>query len=293
MHQPFSRLRRSVLYIPAGNEKALRKSASLSCDVVIFDLEDSVAPEQKAKARERLAEFLASPDRPKHETVIRINALSTEWGTEDLLAASALRPEAILLPKVDGPREILDAGAALNEMDAPRSIRLWAMIETAQGMLNAGPVAELGRDPTARLSCLVAGTNDLAKETRVSDRANLKPWLMQMVLAARAGNLTVLDGVFNDFRDLDAFARECKEARAMGFDGKTLIHPSQIRPANAAFAPKAEEIREAETIVKAFAKPENRLAGVISVNGRMVERLHLEQAAALLENARHIREREE
>ncbi|WP_028033697.1 CoA ester lyase [Chelativorans sp. J32] len=293
MHEPLPRLRRSVLYVPASNEKALKKSAVLACDAVVFDLEDAVGPEEKAEARERLRGFLAGPDRPGCEAVIRINPLSSEWGTEDLLAARACRPDAILLPKVDGPRDILDAVAALDETDAPRSIRIWAMVETARAVLNIGAIAELGRDPAARLSCLVAGTNDIAKETRVSERAYLRPWLMQIVLAARAGNLTALDGVSNDFRDMEAFARECTEGRAMGFDGKTVIHPAQIEPANETFSPTAEEIADAEAVVGEFAKPENRFRGVVSIKGRMVERLHLEQSEALLKKARTIRKRGE
>jgi len=293
MHEPLPRLRRSVLYVPASNEKALRKSAALACDAVIFDLEDAVGPEEKEEARERLRSLFAGPDRPGCETVIRVNALSSEWGTEDLLAARACRPDAILVPKIDGPRDILDVDAVLDETDAPRSIRLWAMVETARAVLNIGAIAELGRDPAARVSCLVAGTNDIAKETRVAERSYLRPWLMQVVLAARAGNLTVLDGVSNDFRDLEAFALECAEGRAMGFDGKTLIHPAQIAPANAAFSPTPAEIAEAEAIVVEFAKPENRFRGVVSIQGRMVERLHLEQSEALLKKAREIKEKGE
>ncbi|MCT7376377.1 HpcH/HpaI aldolase/citrate lyase family protein [Chelativorans salis] len=296
MHEPLTRLRRSVLFVPASNEKALKKSAALACDAVIFDLEDAVASEEKAEARERLRAFLSGPGRPQCEVVIRINTLSGEWGTEDLLAARAVKPDAILLPKVDGPRDILDAGAALDETDAPRSLSLWAMMETPRSLLNAGPIAELGRDPAARLACLVAGTNDLVKETGIAPgpgRTNLLPWLMQLVLAARAGNLTVLDGVSNDFRELEAFARECAEARGMGFDGKTLIHPAQIASANAAFAPTKEEVEEAKAIVAEFAKPENRFRGVVSLNGRMVERLHLEMAEGLLAKAKQIKEKGE
>ncbi|MFC6490392.1 HpcH/HpaI aldolase/citrate lyase family protein [Nitratireductor sp. GCM10026969] len=295
MHEPLRSLRRSVLYVPASNERALKKTSSLACDAVIFDLEDAVAPEEKEQARERLRAFLAGSARPQCEIVIRINSLAGEWGTEDFLAARALKPDAILLPKVEGPRDILDADDSLDETDAPTSLRLWAMIETPRGILNAGAIAELGRDPAARLTCLVAGTNDLVKETNISvtgGRGYLLPWLMQMVLAARAGNVTVLDGVSNNFRDPDAFGRECTEARAMGFDGKTLIHPAQIAPANAAFAPTREEVAEAEAIVAEFAKPENRFRGVIALDGRMIERLHLEMAEGVLAKARQIKEKE-
>jgi citrate lyase subunit beta/citryl-CoA lyase len=289
-----SRLRRSVLYVPATNEKALAKLPSLDCDVAIVDLEDSVAPERKNEARERMRSFFSQGEGGGKMTVIRINALSGEWGAEDLLAARACRPDAILLPKVDTPRDVLDANDALDEMDAASSLELWAMVETPKAMLNLGAIAELGRDPSARLACFVAGTNDLVKETGVlatADRRYLMPWLMQMVLAARAGGLDVLDGVSNDFRDAEAFARECGEARAMGFDGKTLIHPAQIGPANAVFSPSEAEIAEAEEIADAFAKPENAGRGAISVNGRMVERLHLEQAGRVLARAAAMKER--
>jgi citrate lyase subunit beta/citryl-CoA lyase len=289
-----SRLRRSVLYVPATNEKALAKLPSLDCDVAIVDLEDSVAPERKNEAREHMRGFFSRGEGGGKTTVIRINALSSEWGAEDLLAARACRPDAILLPKVDTPRDVLDANDALDEMDAASSLELWAMVETPKAMLNLGAIAELGRDPSARLACFVAGTNDLVKETGVlatADRRYLMPWLMQMVLAARAGGLDVLDGVSNDFRDAEAFARECGEARAMGFDGKTLIHPAQIGPANAVFSPSEAEIAEAEEIADAFAKPENAGRGAISINGRMVERLHLEQAGRVLARAAATKER--
>jgi citrate lyase subunit beta/citryl-CoA lyase len=289
------RLRRSVLYVPATNEKALAKLPSLHCDAAIIDLEDSVAPERKEAARERMREFLGAEGRRHKEIVIRINALSSEWGGEDLLAARACGPDAILLPKVDTPRDVLDANDALDETDAPASLKLWAMVETPKAMLNLGAIAELGRDPSARLECFVAGTNDLVKETGIlatADRRYLVPWLMQTVLAARAGGLDILDGVSNDFRDAEAFARECGQARAMGFDGKTLIHPAQIEPANAVFSPSEAEIAEAEAIAKAFAKPENAGRGAISLDGRMVERLHLEQAGRLLARIATMKERD-
>ena len=279
---------RSVLYVPASNEKALAKVASLACDAVILDLEDAVAPEGKVDARERLRGWFK--DRPAGGplTVIRINPLASEWGTEDLLAARACQPDAILLPKIDTARDILEVDEALDETDAPAELRLWIMVETARCVLNAAAIAELGRDRSSRLSCLVAGSNDLAKETGVAvtpDRRYLVPWLMQLVLAGRAGGLTVLDGVSNDFSDVAAFSRECAEAAAMGFDGKTLIHPAQIAPSNAAFSPSPEALAEARRIVEAFALRENAGCGVISLGGRMVERLHLAQAERLLARA--------
>lgn len=288
MNQPLSRPRRSVLFVPASNSKAIAKLATLDCDAVIFDLEDAVAPEAKAEARENLRGFFGGRGEGGPECVIRINPLASEWGTEDLLAARACRPDAILLPKVNSPRDIHDVDDMLDEADAPPGLRLWIMVETAKAMLNIGPIAEFGRDGAARLDCFVAGTNDLLKETGVlatPDRRYLAPWLGQMVLAARAGGLDVLDGVSNDFRDLDQFSRECAEGAAMGFDGKTLIHPAQIEPANRAFSASEAALAEAEAIVAAFAQPESAGKGVIARDGRMIERLHLAQAERLLARA--------
>ena len=282
------RPRRAVLFMPASNEKAIAKLPSLACDAVIFDLEDSVAPEAKIAARERLKTWFAARPKGGPECVIRVNPLASEWGSDDLLAVCACAPDAVLLPKVDTPRDIHDFDDALDEADAPENLGLWIMVETPKAMLNIGALAEFGRDRAARLDCFVAGTNDLIKDTGVlatPDRRYIMPWLLQMVLAARAGGLDVLDGVSNDFRDVDAFARECAEGAAMGFDGKTLIHPAQIDPALAAFSPSAEAVAEAEAIQTAFALPENSGKGVISIGGKMVERLHLAQAERLLARA--------
>jgi len=282
------RPRRAVLYVPAANEKALAKVPSLACDAVIFDLEDSVAPEAKAAARERLRAWFSARPKDGPECIIRVNPLTSEWGTEDLLAARACAPDAILLPKVDTPRDIHDFDDALGEADAPDNLKLWIMVETPKAMLNIGALAEFGRNRAARLDCFVAGPNDLIKDTGVlatPDRRYIMPWLLQMVLAARAGGLDVLDGVSNNFGDMDAFALECAAGAAMGFDGKTLIHPAQIELALKAFSPSAEAIAEAEAIRAAFALPENAAKGVISIDGRMVERLHLAQAERLLARA--------
>jgi citrate lyase subunit beta / citryl-CoA lyase len=205
-----------------------------------------------------------------------------------LKLAARLEPDGILLPKVDTPRDVLDANDLLDDGGVPEETRLWAMIETPRAVLNIGAIAELGRDPGARLSCFVAGTNDLVKDTGVlatPDRRYLLPWLMQIVLAGRAGGIDVLDGVSNDFRDLDAFTKECAEAAAMGFEGKTLIHPAQVEPANRAFSPSPAAVAEAKRIRDAFALPQNASKGVISLDGRMVERLHLAQAERLLARA--------
>lgn len=286
-----SRPRRSVLYVPASNAKALAKLPQLACDTVIFDLEDAVAPDEKQAAREALRQHFSQPRQGSTERIIRINALASEWGPDDLAAACDCQPDAILLPKVNTPRDIQDLDDALDEPDV--DIAIWAMIETPKAMLNLGALAEFGRDRAARLRCFVAGTNDLAKEGGIlltPDRRYLAPYLAQMVMAARAGGLDVIDGPRNDFSDAQAFAAECREAAAMGFDGKTLIHPAQIEAANAAFAPSAEQLAEAEAIRTAFAEPQNAAKGVLSLNGRMVERLHLEQAERLLARAAAIKE---
>ena len=281
-------LLRSVLYVPATNQRARAKLASLACDAAIIDLEDAVGPADKATGRASLAALAEASLPAPLRLVIRVNPLSGEWGLDDLKAAAACRPEAILLPKVATARDILDADEMLDEQEEAEGIALWAMIETPRALLNCGAIAELGRDPAARLSCLVAGTNDLVKETGLRpspDRNTLVPWLLQLVLAARAGGLDVLDGVSNDYRGAASFEAECAQAAALGFDGKTLIHPDQIAPANAAFSPTAAALEEARAVIAAFALPENAGRAVVSVGGRMVERLHLEQAEALLARA--------
>ena len=283
------RPRRSVLYVPASNDKALAKIASLACDTVIIDLEDAVAPAEKVAAREKLAGILAAR---RCEMVVRVNPLSSEWGADDLLAVAKAEADGILLPKIATPREILEAGDMLDDNFAPDTVKLWAMVETPKALLNIGAIAELGRDPASRLACFVAGTNDLVKSTGIMatpDRRYLMPWLMQLVLAARAGGLDVIDGVANDFRDLDALARECAEGAAMGFDGKSLIHPAQIEAANRAFTPAPEALAAARLIKDAFARPENAGKGVIALDGRMVERLHLAEAEKLLAKAAAVR----
>lgn len=283
MQKKSYRRRRSALYVPASNAKALAKISQLASDCVIIDLEDAVAPDEKASARQRMVEFFSGLERNgSKEMVIRINALTSPWGVQDLAAARACQPDAILVPKVESV-------ADFPEMDnAQPELSLWAMIETPQAVLNIADLATAGRDRNARLACLVVGTNDLIKDTRISpgaDRALLLPWLMQIILAGRAGNLDVLDGVANNFSDMEAFAAECAQGRDMGFDGKTLIHPAQIAPANSIFAPSELEVEAALAIRAAFALPENRGKGVIALGGKMVECLHLQQAEQLLARA--------
>ena len=283
-----SRPRRSVLYVPGGNERAIAKARTLACDAVIFDLEDSVAPDAKVEARENLRKLLGKPLGGGRETIIRINALSTPWGAEDLRAAQDLAPDAILIPKVEDPEDIAQIDEALDQTDAPETLRLWAMIETPKGIMNAGQIARASRTPGGRLDCFVTGTNDIVKETGVAPlpgRPYLSTWLMEIVLAARAYGIDALDGVYNDFRDSEGFSIECAQGRAMGFDGKTLIHPGQIEAANRAFGIDQDKLEEARHIVEAFARPENARAGVISLDGRMVERLHADMAEKLIAKA--------
>ncbi|EJM99875.1 CoA ester lyase [Phyllobacterium sp. YR531] len=285
------RTRRSVLYVPASNPKALAKVASLDADAIIFDLEDAVAPEVKDDAREALRVYFKSNPDSRAERIIRINHLASEWGSEDLLAARACKPNAILLPKVENLQDVTGVAEVLEETDASENVRLWAMIETTRGIINADEIAELGLRSAARLDCFVVGTNDIAKETGTvlqKGRQFFTPWLMQILLCAKAGQLDIIDGVYNDFKDLSGFASECAEAVKMGFDGKTLIHPSQIEPANEAFTPDDKSVADARSIVEAFSLSDNAGKGAISLNGRMVERMHLEVAQKLLARTKAI-----
>ncbi|MQW89857.1 HpcH/HpaI aldolase/citrate lyase family protein [Sinorhizobium saheli] len=285
-HHPV-RLRRSVLSVPADNQRALAKVSALDADAVIFDLEDAVAPDRKAEARDALVRHLAS-SRPTGEAIIRVNAAESGFREKDFAAALAARPDALLLPKVESPADIQAALDWLAENDAPEELRLWAMIETPRGIINAPAIAETGRTSGGRLDCFVVGLNDLRKETGVPalpGRTYLVPWLMQVLLAARGSGLDAIDAVFNDFRDAAGFAAECRQGRDMGYDGKMLIHPAQIDEANRCFGVDEAAVEEARAIIAAFAQPENAGRGVINLHGRMVERLHLDQAVKLAAKA--------
>jgi citrate lyase subunit beta/citryl-CoA lyase len=273
--------RRSALYMPGSNERALEKAKTLPADALILDLEDSVAPAAKADARARVCAAVKAGGYGPRELVIRINGLSTEWGREDLDAALAAGPDAILVPKVSSAEELGSIRAAFAAAGAEGRAALWIMMETPLAMLNAGEIAAAARDRDAPLTCLVMGTNDLAKETGASlgqGRFAMVPWLVTCVAAARAHGLAILDGVYNDFCDAEGFAAECAQGMALGMDGKTLIHPSQVAPANEIFAPAAEKVARARAIIAAFARPENQGKGVIEIDGRMVELMHLEIA---------------
>jgi citrate lyase subunit beta / citryl-CoA lyase len=286
-----ARPRRSVLYMPGSNAKAIAKARGLPADAVILDLEDSVAPDAKVAARAQVVQAVREGGFGAREVAVRVNGAHTPWGEADLAAAISAAPDAILLPKIDGPGGIMLAARALSDARAPEKTRLWAMMETPMAILSAGSIAATAADPTARLEVLVMGLNDLAKETRARltpGRATFSTWLALCVAAARAHGCDILDGVYNDIGDLDGFRDECEQGREMGLDGKTLIHPSQIEICNEVFAPSATEVESARAIIEAFALPENAGRGVIQLNGRMVERLHAELAERTLAIARRI-----
>jgi citrate lyase subunit beta/citryl-CoA lyase len=265
--------RRSALYMPAANARAIEKARELPCDVVILDLEDAVAPDAKPAAREQAAAAVRAGGFGPREVVIRVNGLDTPWGRDDLAAAAAAAPDAVLAPKVSCADDIAAYRAVLG-----RNAVLWIMIETCGALFR---LDELG----AGASAWVIGTNDLAKEMRCrldAERAPLLAPLSLAVAAARAHGLSVLDGVFNGIDDEAGLERQCAQGAAFGFDGKTLIHPRQIEAANRAFTPAADEVAWARTIVQAFGEPENAAKGVLRVEGRMVERLHLDEARRLI-----------
>jgi citrate lyase subunit beta/citryl-CoA lyase len=273
------RPRRSVLYMPGSNARALEKAKTIAADALILDLEDAVAPDAKAQARDQVCAAVTAGGYGKRELVIRINALDTPWGKDDLAAAVAAAPDAILLPKPGSGADIVAAADALKT--APEKTRLWAMIETPLAILNVQDIAAASRLSGTRLACFVMGTNDLVKETRADLSSSRRPalyWLSATVTAARAYGLDVLDGVYNNFKDADGFKRECVHGRALGFDGKTLIHPDQVAVANRVFAPPEADVAWARKIIAAFDQPEHKGKGVITVEGRMVELLHAEMA---------------
>ncbi|SIS64790.1 HpcH/HpaI aldolase/citrate lyase family protein [Phaeovulum vinaykumarii] len=271
---------RSVLYIPGSKDRALEKARTLATDAIIFDLEDAVAPDEKLRARELLAETLRSADYGGRARIVRINGLDTEWGADDARAFAGAGVEAILIPKVSSPAD-LDAVAAL----VPET-PLWAMMETAAGMLNAAAIAA-----HPRLQGMVMGTNDLAKELGCrfrTDRLALQAGLGLCLLAARAHGLVIVDGVYNAFKDDEGLRAECEQGRDMGFDGKTLIHPAQLAIANAAFAPSEAEVDLARRQIAAFEEAQAQGLGVAVVDGKIVENLHIVTARQILAKAEAI-----
>ncbi len=274
------RPRRSALYMPGSNARALEKARDLPADALILDLEDAVAPEAKAAARQQIVKALQKGFGDR-DVMVRINGLDTRWWVDDLSVIAPAVPDALLIPKISNPGQLQDLAARIVDMGTDPHIRVWAMMETPLAMLNVAEIAASALDSETRLAGFVMGTNDLAKDTRariVPGRAPMLPWLMNCVAAARAYNLEILDGVYNDLGNEKGFIEECRQARDLGFDGKTLIHPRQIEPCNAVFSPEPEEVAAARKIIAVFDQPENENKGVVQIDGRMVERLHAEMA---------------
>jgi citrate lyase subunit beta/citryl-CoA lyase len=267
--------------MPGSNARALEKARNLPADGLILDLEDSVAPDAKARARDQIAQAVMAKGFGKREILIRTNGLDTSWWADDVAMAGAVEPDGILVPKVSSVADLEKIGSRLKEIGAGAKVKVWAMIETARAVLDADKLAASARDPKTRLAGFVFGPNDISRETRIRmlpGRAAMIPMITHCVLAAHAHELEMLDGPYGDIGNLDGFAAECAQGRDLGFDGKTLIHPSHIDACNAIFTPPAEDVAEARKIIAAFEQPENVSRGAIQLDGRMVERLHAEMA---------------
>ena len=275
------RPRRSVLFMPGSNARALEKARNLPADGIILDLEDSVAPDLKPLARDQIAQAVAARGFGKREIFIRTNKLESPRWHDDLAMAAKAAPDGILVPKVSSPEDIQTIAQRLTALKASPAIHVWAMIETPLGVLRAQEIAAQARDEKTRLSGFVMGPNDIARETRMRmlpGRAAMLPLFTHCILAARAYGLEILDGPYNDINDIAGFSKECAQGRDMGFDGKTLIHPGQIDASNAAYTPHADEVARARKIATAFDAPENADKGVVQLDGQMVERLHVDIA---------------
>ncbi len=282
------RPRRSVLYMPAANERALEKAKTIPADAIIFDLEDAVAPDAKLDARANAVAAVRSGEYGNRELTIRCNGLDTEWGADDIAAAGAAGPSAVVIPKVDSLATIDEVSKRLDAAGAPADVRIWPMIETPTAIFDA---RRLAAHP--RVAVLIMGTNDLAKELRspiVPGRHPLIPHLATALLAGREAGKVVIDGVFNDVKDPEGFAAECVQGMQMGFDGKTLIHPSQVKPANDTWAPSAAEVEYAGRVIAAFDEAVAAGKGVVTVDGRMIENLHVDTARRVLAVAQAISE---
>jgi citrate lyase subunit beta/citryl-CoA lyase len=277
------RPRRSVLYMPGSNARALEKAKSLPADALILDLEDAVAPDAKAEARDQVCAAVREGGYGYRELIIRINGLETPWGLDDIEAAIDAVPDAILIPKVFSGQMVIAAEKLLKDAGAQDKTKLWAMIETPLAIMHAEEIASMATN--TRLECFVMGTNDLAKEVscaQTPDRLPMVASLNWALLAGRAYDLAVIDGVFNGIGDEAGFAASCRQGAEFGFDGKTLIHPSQVEPCNAAFSPPNEDVAWGRQIIAEFDKPENASKGVMKIEGKMVERLHAEAARRLV-----------
>ena len=274
--------RRSLLFMPGSNSRALEKARILAADGIILDIEDSVAAEAKGLARDQIAAAIAAGGFGKREVWVRTNALDTPFWADDVKMAAKAKPDAILVPKVSSVDDLRTIANALYQSNAAPSVRVWAMIETARAVLHAEELAAASRDVEPRLAGFVFGPNDISRETRIRmqpGRAIMLPMIIHCILATRAYGLEILDGPYSDFSNVDGFNQECTQARDLGFDGKTLIHPGQIEACNVIFTPPAEEVARARKIIAAFKLPENAARGAISLDGQMVERLHADMAA--------------
>jgi citrate lyase subunit beta/citryl-CoA lyase len=278
-----------VLFLPGSNPRALSKAKTIPADVLVLDLEDAVSPDAKEAARTLVADAVAGRGYGQREILVRINALDTPWAAGDIAAVVPSRPDGILVPKVSRSEDIRRIRAALKAVSAQPSTAVWAMMETPLSILNAGAIAATASDEGAPLAGFLIGTNDLSAETRIrpgGDRLPMLSWLSTCVLAARAFDLAVIDGVYNDYNDAAGFKAECEQGRLLGMDGKSLIHPNQVAACNEVFSPSAEEINWARAVVAAFDKPENAGKGAIALNGRMIERLHMRIAQRMIATAR-------
>jgi len=285
---------RSALFMPASNPRALAKGPTLSADAIIIDLEDSVAPQNKAAAREQAVNALNDSGFGYRLRALRINATGTQWYADDVAAAARCAPDAITLPKVETANDIAQLAALMDKHPSLQQTRIWAMMESPLAVVNAASIAASVKD-YPQLSVFIIGSNDLALESQMpisKDRTCLMPWLMTLVASAKAFKLSILDSVYNDFADSEGFEAECVQGVNMGMNGKTLIHPSQLAIANRVFSPTADAIAKAEQVVQAFHLPENAEKGAISIDGRMVERLHIGMAEQLLARAKRLQLRE-
>ncbi|MGJ5091999.1 HpcH/HpaI aldolase/citrate lyase family protein [Bradyrhizobium oligotrophicum] len=275
------RPRRSLLFMPGSNARALEKGRNLPADGLILDLEDSVAPDAKAAARDQIAKAVAADGYGKRELLIRVNSLDTPWWSDDVAMAGQAATDGILVPKVSTVDDLRLVTDRLAEVGADPALKVWAMIETARAVLDADLLAATVHEEGSRLAGFVFGPNDISRETRIRmlpGRSTMLPMISHCILATRAHGLEILDGPYSDFANTDGFAQECIQARDLGFDGKTLIHPGQIDACNAIFTPPADEVAAARKIIAAFELPENASRGAIQIEGRMVERLHAEMA---------------
>jgi citrate lyase subunit beta / citryl-CoA lyase len=289
---PLVRLRRSVLYVPGSNARALEKARTLPADALILDLEDAVAPAAKEEARRLVLGTLAAGGFGHRERIVRVNGLGTPWGRVDLDAAARSGADAVLLPKVESAADVRAAERVLEEAGAPPHLPLWCMIETPRGVLAAAEIAAA----TPRLACLVVGTNDLVKDLRARQtpaRTEVLASLSLVLLAARANRLAALDGVYLDLQDEVGFEAICRQGRELGYDGKTLIHPKTIEAANRIFAPTASDVAAARRIIDAHAASEAAGKGVTVVDGKMVEALHVAEARRTVALAEAIAARSE